>query len=295
MPGPRPTWLVAPSIGHYTDHALPVIDRYGDQMTDPALTAVLDMHLLLQLGGRLKRLRVAQGLTTTEIAQRVGITRNTLRAIESGDPATSLGSYLRVMSALGVSGDLALLATGAVQQPAGSAAAGGTPAVEVRVSAARGRHSAQDLQSLLLHEAAVRHIKANPALLGRARDALLSWSGASAEEPSRSAPLWNEWLEILEQRAWRKVLARTQHAQQLRQASPLLGVLPPQARQEVLAQVAELKRGVTLVPASARQGRPAGADPPATTLAAPATAGPAADPDAPAPPSPARGMLKGAA
>lgn len=262
-------------------------------MTDPSLTAVLDMHLLLQLGGRLKRLRVAQGLTTTEIAQRVGITRNTLRAIESGDPATSLGSYLRVMSALGVSGDLALLATGAVQQPVGSTSKGEAPVVEVRVSAARGRHSAQDLQSLLLHEAAVRHIKANPALLGRARDALLSWSGTSAEEPSRSAPLWSEWLEILEQRAWRKVLARTQHAQQLRQASPLLGVLPPQARQEVLAQVAELKRGVTLVPASARQGRPAEADPSAAALLAPA--GPAADQDALALPSPARGMLKGAA
>lgn len=263
-------------------------------MTDPDLTAVLDMHLLLQLGGRLKGLRVAQGLTTTEIAQRVGIARNTLRAIESGDPATSLGSYLRVMSALGVSGDLALLATGVVQQPAASAASaagtprtarttrttgaasavgrgarpGEAPVVEVRVSAGRGRHAVQDLQSLLLHEAALRQLKADPSLLGRARDALLSWSAGAAEgvrEPSRSAPLWDEWLEILEQRAWRRVLARTQHAQQLRQASPLLTVLTPQARQAVLAQVAELKRGVTLLPAGARHDWPAEAAPSAAT------------------------------
>lgn len=266
-------------------------------MTDPDLTAVLDMHLLLQLGGRLKGLRVAQGLTTTEIAQRVGITRNTLRAIESGDPATSLGSYLRVMSALGVSGDLALLATGVVQQPVASAASaagtshtprtartarttgaasavgrgarpGEAPVVEVRVSAGRSRHAVQDLQSLLLHEAALRQLKADPSLLGRARDALLSWSAGAAEgvrEHSRSAPLWDEWLEILEQRAWRKVLARTQHAQQLRQASPLLTVLTPKARQAVLAQVAELKRGVTLLPAGARHDWPAEAAPSAAT------------------------------
>ena len=72
--------------------------------------ALLERQLLLQLGDRLKRLRKAQRLGTVELAARAGMTRNTLRAVESGDPAPSIGTYLRVMSILGVGGDLALLA-----------------------------------------------------------------------------------------------------------------------------------------------------------------------------------------
>ena len=37
------------------------------------LTSAVDSQLLLQLGARLKRARVAQGLTTTEMAQRAGM------------------------------------------------------------------------------------------------------------------------------------------------------------------------------------------------------------------------------
>lgn len=48
----------------------------------------------LQLGDRLKGLRKAQRLGTVEFAARAGITRNTLRAVESGDPAPSMGTYL---------------------------------------------------------------------------------------------------------------------------------------------------------------------------------------------------------
>ena len=88
------------------------------------ISTVLERQLLLQLGDRLKHLRKAQGLGTVEMAARSGITRNTLRAVEAGDPAPSIGTYLRVMSVLGVSGELALLA-GDTMQPslAGTAAA----------------------------------------------------------------------------------------------------------------------------------------------------------------------------
>ena len=60
--------------------------------------ALLERQLLLQLGDRLKRLRKAQRLGTVELAARAGMTRNTLRAVESGNPAPSIGAYLRVMS-----------------------------------------------------------------------------------------------------------------------------------------------------------------------------------------------------
>ena len=86
-------------------------------MINSEISTVLERQLLLQLGDRLKRLRKAQGIGTVEMAARAGISRNTLRAVESGDPAPSIGTYLRVMSALGLSGELALLAGDTMQQP----------------------------------------------------------------------------------------------------------------------------------------------------------------------------------
>jgi transcriptional regulator with XRE-family HTH domain len=216
-------------------------------MTAPEISAVLDRQLLLQLGDRLKRLRNAQGLGTVEMAARVGITRNTLRAVESGDPAPSMGTYLRVMSALGVSGEMALLAGDTLQSPPqGSAAAQsrrGRPVVQVRVTADDGHHRAQDLQSLALHEEAVRLARANPILVDQALRIVQSWLGAGE---SRSSGLWLEWQDILSNGAWRKVLGRTRRAQELRQASPLVTVLPPDVRKSIMAQVQGLKKGVVL-------------------------------------------------
>lgn len=212
------------------------------------VTPILERQLLLQFGDRLKRLRKAQGLGTVDMAAHVGITRNTLRAIESGDPAPSLGSYLRVMSVLGVSGDLALLAIDTLQPaPAGSAAAQSRrarPKIQVVISADESRHQAQDLQSLALHEEAVRLVRANPDLVRQAEATLQRW--LDADSTSRSASLWQEWQQILQRRQWRKVLGRTLRAQELRQASPLVTVLPEAARRSVLAQMRELKKGVAL-------------------------------------------------
>jgi transcriptional regulator with XRE-family HTH domain len=216
-------------------------------MSTHDLSAVLDRQLLLQLGDRLKRLRKAQGLGTVDMATQVGITRNTLRAVESGDPAPSIGTYLRVMSVLGVSGELALLAGDALQPgPPGSAAAQsrrGKPVVQVLVSAESDRHRAQDLQSLALHEEAVRRARADPALVQKALDTVGRWLETSE---SRSRGLWREWQDILRKGAWRKVLGHTRRAQELRQASPLVTVLPENMRQDILAQVRRLKHGVVL-------------------------------------------------
>jgi transcriptional regulator with XRE-family HTH domain len=216
-------------------------------MRDTALHSVLDRQLLLQLGDRLRRLRQAQGVGTVEMAARVGITRNTLRAVEAGDPAPSIGTYLRVMSALGVSGELALLAGDGFHPAPADSAAGrsrrAAPVIQVHVSAEEGRHRLQDLQSLALHEEAVRLVKADPMLLQQARDTVTRWL---ADGDARSAALWREWGAILTAGTWRKVLGRTRHAQQLRQASPLVTVLPPETRQRILGEVQRLKQGVVL-------------------------------------------------
>jgi transcriptional regulator with XRE-family HTH domain len=216
-------------------------------MSTSEIRPLLERQLVLQLGDRLKRLRKAQGLGTVEMAARVGITRNTLRAVEAGDPGPSIGTYLRVMSVLGISGELALLAGDTLQPPPADSAAArsrrAAPVVQVRVSAEDARHRLQDLQSLALHEEAVRLAKADPTLVQQAQATVGRWL---ATGDPRSASLWREWQSILAAGAWRKALGRTRHAQQLRQASPLVTVLPEEARQRILKQVGDLKKGIVI-------------------------------------------------
>lgn len=222
-------------------------DLNVDQMSDASLTAVLERQLLLQLGDRLARLRKERRLGTVEMAALAGLSRNTLRAIEAGDPGPAIGNYLRVMSVLGVAGELALLCGDALHPVAAGSAAGhsrrAAPTVQVRVSVDPARHQLQDLQSLALHEEAVRQAKADPVLVAQARQTVERWL---SQGDSRSTGLWREWLEILDAGAWRKVLGRHRRAQQLRQASPLVTILSEASRQQVLQQMRSLKEGVEL-------------------------------------------------
>ena len=89
---------------------------FVDQMTARVgNTSVLDRQLLQQLGERLKRLRKLRKLSSVTMSRDIGISRTMLASVEAGDPAPSIGTYLRVMSALGVSGELALLGSGVLQ------------------------------------------------------------------------------------------------------------------------------------------------------------------------------------
>ena len=216
-------------------------------MSSTEIQPLLERQLLLQLGDRLRRLRKAQRLGTVELATRAGIARNTLRAVEAGDPAPSIGTYVRVMAVLGIGGDLALLAGDVMHPaPADSAAARSRRSalqVQVLVTTDTARHQAQDLQSLVLHEEAVRRVRADPALLAQAQDTLQTWLAAGNQ---RSASLWLEWQTILEEGKWSKVLGRTRHAQELRQASPLTPLLPPDVRASIISEVGRLKKGVVL-------------------------------------------------
>jgi hypothetical protein len=115
--------------------------------------------------------------------------------------------------------------------------------VQVLVSADESRHQIQDLQSLALHEEAVRLVRADPALLQQAQATLERWLQSG---PSRSSSLWKEWQAILAKGLWRKALGRTRRAQELRQASPLTTLLPEAVRQNILAQVSDLRKGVML-------------------------------------------------
>lgn len=209
-------------------------------------TSVLDRQLLLQFGERLKRLRKQQGLSSVALSKRVGISRTTLAAVEAGDMTPSIGSYLRVMSALGVSGELALLASGtllaehSLQQKSSKRVA---PSVSIVVNASGGVHDIQDLQSLMLHKEAIRLIQSNPALIQEAINNLAKWR----DSPNKhSQILWDEWSVILHRRDWRRALSTNRRAKELRQASPLPTILPPAVRDDVLAQVQQIKQGIQL-------------------------------------------------
>jgi putative toxin-antitoxin system antitoxin component (TIGR02293 family) len=216
-------------------------------MTSTSFNTALTRMLLLQLGDQLMSRRKAMGLSAVETAKRAKISRTTLKAVEAGAPGTSIGSLVRVMSALGISGDLVHLASGWMIERQQSAAANGTrlssTAMQVLVSADDSRHRIQDLQSLVLHEEAVRLVQKDSTLLLKAQNTLERWLRPGG---SRSDPLWLEWRAILKDAAWRKVLGNTQRAQQLRQASPLTTVLPEETRLQVLAQIGEIKRGIVL-------------------------------------------------
>ena len=217
-------------------------------MNHADLAPILERQMLLQLGERLKRLRKSQGIGTVEMAARASISRMTLSAVESGDPGTAIGTYLRVLSLLGSAADFALLAANVVQQAPATATAACTrkpaPSVRVIVSTDDSRHQSQDLQSLALHDAAVKLVQSNSALLQQAQDTLKRW--LEAGKSPQSAELWREWQQILSERKWRAVLGRTRRAQELRQASPLTPLLPQDQRLQIIAQINALKKGLVL-------------------------------------------------
>nr|WP_243655874.1 helix-turn-helix transcriptional regulator [Roseateles saccharophilus] len=226
------------------------IDLYfGYYTTHMSIDAsMLNRHLLLQLGDRLRDLRKARGMTAEQLASAAGITRKTLRSVESGDPSPAIGTYLRVMAALGINGELALLVGDTLSPaPPGSAAARSKrlpPTVKVEIGPSTAKHRTQDLLSMALHEEAVRLIKRDPQLADRAKSVLTEWM---AKQPtSRSMSLWREWMAILSNSTWQKVMSSTARAQQLRQTSPLGVVVPDEARRKILEQFAEHRKGVVL-------------------------------------------------
>jgi transcriptional regulator with XRE-family HTH domain len=84
-----------------------IICNMGKTMTPqtPKLVAVLH-----NLGENIRLARLRRKLTTTMLAERSGMTRMTLRAVERGEPTVSLGAYANVLFSLGLEKDLSLLA-----------------------------------------------------------------------------------------------------------------------------------------------------------------------------------------
>jgi transcriptional regulator with XRE-family HTH domain len=65
---------------------------------------------LTTVGENLRLARLRRKLSATQVAERAGITRPTLRAIERGDTSVSFGAYASVLFCLGLEQDLEALA-----------------------------------------------------------------------------------------------------------------------------------------------------------------------------------------
>ena len=68
------------------------------------------MKLMQTLVENIKLARLRRKLTMSQVAERAGISRPTLSALEKGSPAVSLGVVLQVLLVLGLERDLLLLA-----------------------------------------------------------------------------------------------------------------------------------------------------------------------------------------
>lgn len=65
--------------------------------------------VLTTLGENIRLARLRRRLTAELVAKRAGITRNTLRSIETGAATASMGAYAAVLNALGLVEDLAVV------------------------------------------------------------------------------------------------------------------------------------------------------------------------------------------
>ncbi|MDO5093388.1 MAG: helix-turn-helix domain-containing protein [Propionibacteriaceae bacterium] len=57
---------------------------------------------LMAFGEHVRGWRMVLGLTAQQVSERAGITRDTLRKVEAGDPGVGFGNVAQVLRALGV-------------------------------------------------------------------------------------------------------------------------------------------------------------------------------------------------
>ena len=66
--------------------------------------------MMQTLGENIHLARLRRDLTSEQVSERAGISRNTLIKIERGDEGVAIGMYLRVLIVLGLQDDLLLIA-----------------------------------------------------------------------------------------------------------------------------------------------------------------------------------------
>ena len=67
-------------------------------------------RLLTEMGENIRLARLRRKFSTTLVAERAGISRNTLRAVERGSANVTFSAYANVLFCLGLAKDLRLIA-----------------------------------------------------------------------------------------------------------------------------------------------------------------------------------------
>lgn len=81
-------------------------------MSKKSVAVMPDTQKILEtMGGQIKMARLRRNLSTELVAERAGVSRATLWAVEKGTPTVSVGTYAAVLHALGgMDKDLELVA-----------------------------------------------------------------------------------------------------------------------------------------------------------------------------------------
>lgn len=66
---------------------------------------------LVSLGERMRLARLRRKMTAELFSERTGVSRETLRRLENGDPTIAMGTYMRALRVLGLDGDIDGLAS----------------------------------------------------------------------------------------------------------------------------------------------------------------------------------------
>ncbi|MEJ8837774.1 helix-turn-helix domain-containing protein [Ramlibacter sp. AN1133] len=141
---------------------------------------------LHQLGERLRLARMRRRVGVDQLAAAAGLSRVTVFRIEQGKPSVAMGAYARVMEALGLAGDLGIVAQA---DPLGRQMQDQQlPGRRGRATAASELRAADELWAFKRHNQK-RDIDAIRA--GRASNAGMSWF---TEEQAASAEIVGEPL-----------------------------------------------------------------------------------------------------
>lgn len=68
------------------------------------------------LGTRIRDARLHRKLRQVDLAERTGLSRSTIEAIERGSPETAMGAYARVLWVMGLDREIDVLADTAIDQ-----------------------------------------------------------------------------------------------------------------------------------------------------------------------------------
>jgi len=106
----RAPWIQQKFDLYYTQCVI-ICARYRSMSRQRPVLFPKHQRLLEQLGENLRLARKRRKLTTSQVAERAGISRSTLYHLEKGDANSSLAVLLQVLVALKLENDLSKLAS----------------------------------------------------------------------------------------------------------------------------------------------------------------------------------------